>query len=279
MSDEKKFVYYRRGLPRRFSLVIATITRIIRQGAYAFLDEYGLEAFLPLDEIASTRIDNISDFVSIGRKYVCKVIRVNPVKKHVDISLKRVSDSERRDKLVEWKRWQKALKLFEISAIESGTPLGQLKRIMSNLERRFDDLFTVFEEARKRGPDYLVKLGVPRRLAEKMYQEAVEHIREVEVEIRGVLKMVSFAPNGVVLIKAALNEGLKAVKRYKNVKFDVKAIGAPKYRVVAVSDNYKSIERALKSFIETVCGSFRKMHMEYKPPYNMHICSFEREKA
>ena len=107
----------RRELPEVGELVIGTVERIEEHGVYVRLDEFnGLLAYMPKGEVSSKWVRNIRDYVREGQRTVFKVIRVDKKKKQVDISLRRVTQAERRNKIMAWKRAQKAHKILELIA-------------------------------------------------------------------------------------------------------------------------------------------------------------------
>ena len=94
--------------PEPGDLVLASVQRITDYGAYVTLDEYRKEGLLHISEVSSGWVRNIRDFVREGQKVVLKVLRVNTEKEHIDLSLRRVSRRERREKVLSWKRERKA---------------------------------------------------------------------------------------------------------------------------------------------------------------------------
>jgi translation initiation factor 2 subunit 1 len=94
----------KKGYPEVGELVIATVKTVKPYGAFVTLDEYGnKEGFIHIGEIATGWIKYIRDHVREGQKVVCKVLRVDPERKHIDLSLKRVNEHQRREKIQEWK--------------------------------------------------------------------------------------------------------------------------------------------------------------------------------
>ena len=106
--------------PEVGDLVVATVRRIVDYGAYVYLDEYGKEGLLHISEISSSWIRNIRNHVREGQKLVLKVLRVDPEKGHVDLSLRRVTKRERIDKIYLWKRERRAESLLKSAAEKLG---------------------------------------------------------------------------------------------------------------------------------------------------------------
>ena len=94
--------------PEEGELVVGTVHKVLNYGAFATLEEYpGKEAFIHISEVSSGWVKNIRDFVRENQKIVARVLRVNPRKGHVDVSMKRIREI-RGQKIQAWKIEQKA---------------------------------------------------------------------------------------------------------------------------------------------------------------------------
>jgi len=93
---------------------MCTVDEVFDQGAYASLDAYGgKEGMIHISEIASGWIKNIRRHVKEGQKTVCKVLKVDENKEQIDLSMRRVKDSQRSWKSEQWKRERKSENLLQ----------------------------------------------------------------------------------------------------------------------------------------------------------------------
>src|SRR5438132_1406376 len=107
--------------PDEGELVVCTVANVKNFGAFVTLDEYeSKEGFIHIAEVSSGWIKYIRDYVREGQKVVCKVLKVDKEKGHIDLSLKAVNEHQRREKIQEWKNEQKAENLLGIVAQRLG---------------------------------------------------------------------------------------------------------------------------------------------------------------
>ena len=103
-------------MPEQDELVLVTVKKIMPYGAFCSLDEYAArEAFVHISEVAPRWIKNIHEFLHDGQKLVAKVYHLDLEKNQIDLSLKRVTESERKLKIEGNRREKRAEKLFEVA--------------------------------------------------------------------------------------------------------------------------------------------------------------------
>ncbi len=245
-------VMKRKPLPEVGELVVGTIKKVFEYGAYVTLDEYdGMEAYLPWSEVSSRWIRNIKDYLREGQKIVAKVIRMNRKRKQIDISLKRVTEGERRRKMLEWKRAVKADKILELAAEKLGKTKEEAYREAGwKLEDYYGEIYAGLEEAVLRGVEALKEAGVPDEWAVVLKELADKHITIKKVKIKGVFTIQVLKPNGVEIIKEALKKARE--KLPENVSVRIYTIGAPRYVVEVTATDYKIAEKVLSQIVKTV---------------------------
>jgi len=233
-------------LPRAGELVVATIKRIVPYGAYATLDEYGdAEGLLHISEVSSRWVRNIRNHVRERQKTVLKVLRVNAAKMHINLSLRRVTEREKRERLLQWKHERRARRLFSMAAENLGidhedamTKVGRL------LEDRFGSLYAGFESASVKGEDALTEANIPSNWAEAIAEIAEARVTIPLKTVKGVLEVTCSRPNGVDVLKDAFEKATN-IETSENAEIAISTIGAPRYRIEVVAPNYKEAEKLL----------------------------------
>src|SRR3989304_5874754 len=101
-------------LPEVGEIVIATVSKVSDHGAYVTLDEYNnIQGFLHVSEIAPGWVRNISRYVKEGEKKVLLVKKVRSERSEIDLSLKQISKDQKKNKLLEVKRYEKGRTIIQ----------------------------------------------------------------------------------------------------------------------------------------------------------------------
>jgi translation initiation factor 2 subunit 1 len=237
--------------PERGELLLATVKKVTDYGAYVTLEEYGnKEGLLHRSEISSSWVRNIRNHVREGQKLVLKALRVDPRKGHIDLSRKRVTKRERIDKIYVFKHERKAETFLRIVAESINKPTKEFfNEVVPPLEETYGDLYTALEEASRIGSEALTKAGIPTDIAQTLADLASEKIRPPQVKIKGVLSLTNRRPNGVEIIRNALQEA-QNTSAPDSVKIHISTIAPPKYRLKVEADNYKQAETVIQKAAE-----------------------------
>ncbi len=253
--------------PEEGELVIGTITKVQGFGAFVSLDEYpNKEGFIHISEIATGWVKRIRNFVREKQKVVCKVVHVDEAKKHIDLSLKKVNDHQRREKIQDWKNAQKSTKLFEMVAQELGKTVEQCyKEFGDALIKKYGTMYAAFEECAY-DSNTLKNDGFSGDWLKKFEEVAKGSITVPFVEIKGMLCLTSYLPDGITHIKEALSIAEKS--EFDDVTIDIKYIGAPRYMIKVKAPDYKIAESQMKKAVERAETYMKKTKGE---------CEFQRE--
>jgi len=245
--------------PEVGDLVIATVARITDYGAYVELDEYGKEGLLHISEVSSSWVRNIRDFVREGQKVVLKVLRVDAEKRHVDLSLRRVTKREKREKTLSWKKDRKAESLLRNASEKLNIPLEEVyEKAGTLIEKEFGEIYEGLEKTAKEGVDVLLKLGVPEDIAATLEEIAKEKIRIPMVKVKGILELQCTKPNGASLIKEALLSAQK-IQDLQGTKVRIYVVAPPRYRIEVLAEDYTKGENVLKKATETALKNIAKV--------------------
>jgi translation initiation factor 2 subunit 1 len=244
--------------PELGELVITSVNQITHYGVYVKLDEYDKEGFLHISEISSSWVRNIRDYVHEGEKVVLKVLRVDPEKQHIDLSLRRVTRRERRDKTLQWKQTKKAESLLRSASQKLGIPTEQVyEKAGVSIEQAFGSIYEGLEKTAREGVDVLLEKGVPKDIAEVLVEIAKEKIRISMVKTKEVLNISCPKPDGVVRIKEALQKA-QTVKMPRGAEIKIFTVSPPKYRVEVMASDHKEANDIMKRATDTAIESIVK---------------------
>jgi translation initiation factor 2 subunit 1 len=237
--------------PEVGDLVIATVVRITDYGAYVRLDEYDKEGLLHVSEVASRWVRNIRDYVREGQKVVLKVLRVQADKGQVDLSKRRVTKRDKKEKIQAWKKDRKAEGLLRTAAEKLNISFEEAyEKAGALIENAFGDLHDGLEKTAKDGIDVLLGLGIEKELAVTLEEIAKEKIQISLVSVKGILEIQNPQPKGVLVIKETLKHA-QEVGKSEGADVNIYLVSPPKYRIVVSAEDYKSAE----SILETAANS------------------------
>ncbi|MFH1520369.1 MAG: S1 RNA-binding domain-containing protein [Candidatus Micrarchaeota archaeon] len=242
-------------LPEEDELVIAIIKKIQAYGAFCTLPEYNnIDAFLHVSEVAPRWIKNIHEFISEGQRHVVKVHHVDREKNQVDVSIKRVSEEEKKAKFELVQNEKRGDKLLEI-AIKTSKVTSDPVSIKKEIENHFDDLYSCFKETSMQGEDALKKLDLPKQLKAKIVEIATKSIKKPVVTVDAIVTLMCYSSNGVDSLQSALKVSDDISVHY---------LGAPRYKISLTAPDYKTGEKKLLSVLEHIKTYAQKNNCDFK---------------
>jgi translation initiation factor 2 subunit 1 len=221
-------------------------------GAVIALDEYGgLESFVHISEVSSGWVRNIREHLKEGQKIVVKTVFIDSAKRQVDVSIKRVSEGEKKRKLEAFQNEKRAAKLFERTAAKLGkTMQAAMMEAGAPLLREYGSFWALFE-ALAAGEELKTQAPLPKAWLAALKETASVEIKPKRAEVRAVLTVKSTAGDGVKRVKAVL-EKIAAVSANAggtaggNVKTKIHYVSAPQYYFDVEAADYKTIEKFLQ---------------------------------
>jgi len=253
--------------PEVGEFIVGTVVKVHSFGAFISLDEFPeREGFIHISEIATGWVKHIRNYIREKQKVVCKVLRVDPTKNHIDLSLKRVNEHQRRDKIQEWKNNQKADKLFEMVAENLNKTIDECyKEFGSDLTKKYGSLYDAFEECAY-DCNTLINDGFEGDWLKEFKSISEDNISIPFVQIKGIMVITCWDPEGIIHIKDALISAEKS--EYEDVTIQVKYIGAPRYMISVKAPDYKIAESQMKKAVDIATEHISKYNGE---------CEFKRE--
>ncbi len=234
----------KKGFPEDDEIVFCTVNSVQSHSVFVKLEEYGLSGMIHISEVAPGRIRNIRDFVVENKTVICKVIGVNKERGHIDLSLRRVTESQRRAKVNEVKQEQKAEKIVELVSKQlEMKPEDLYAQIYEKISGKYSSVFEAFMAVSK-SEDSFARLGIPKQISEKLSDAVISRIKPPVVEIKGKLTLMSYDPDGVSIVKLALEQVI-------NQGVSVSYLGAGTYLLKVTAEHYKVAEQQIAKAYST----------------------------
>jgi len=244
------------GFPQEDELVLCTVTAVQYSSVFCSLDEYSRTGMIHISEVAPGRIRNIRDFVKEGKKIVCKVLRISLEKGHIDLSLRRVNDNQKRQKLNQIKQEQLAEKIIEHAAKQHLKKPEEIQAALSAaLLPEYGGIFPAFELVAQDELD--LSKYIDKKVAADIVIAIKQRIKPQEIMVDGDITLLSYAPNGVEQVKEALHKA-KDTKGKPEIRYK----GAGTYHISLKSDDYKTGEKLLKEAVDAVLDTAKAHKMQ-----------------
>ncbi|MFW6109538.1 MAG: hypothetical protein ACOC6N_03725, partial [archaeon] len=183
---------------------------------------------------------------------VLQVLRTDPGKEQIDLSLRRVNQDDKRKKLEEWKKARKAETLLTQVAHDLGRDVEELYESEANkIVEEYGSLYEGLEAASKQGAPALTQADVSDEIAEILSTIAKDKIVIKGVTIQGLIEMTSLHSDGVDDIKMAFVEA-ESVAEENDASIEITTLGAPRYRIELTADDYKRAEIVLDKTVTSI---------------------------
>ena len=246
----------KKGLPKINELVLVTVNRVTPFAAWCSLEEYeSVDGMIHISEVAGKWVYDIRNFVKEGKHYVARVLRIDR-ENQVNLSLKRVSSAEKREKMNEFRRMQRAERILEKVGEELNKNIGEVyEKVGIPLEEKFGDLFFAFESVHK-SPEKLEELCISGEWAEALKKILEKTFKEKKITIKAEVDVKSYAPDGVERIKELL------VSLQKDTGTRISCLSAPKYLLKMTTKEGKLKEKEIVEKLERMVKDMKKYGCE-----------------
>tara|TARA_B110000263_G_scaffold205048_1_gene185495 strand:+ start:317 stop:1117 length:801 start_codon:yes stop_codon:yes gene_type:complete len=246
-------------LPEIGEIVIATIIKISDHGAYVTLDEYSkIQGFLHVSEIAPGWVRKVNKYVRVGEKKVLLVKTVERGRKEIDLSLKQISKDQRKKKLLDVKRFEKEQGILKNIEEKSELTTKQIEEVEDKFLSKYDSVYDAMLNIAIKGSAEIDDLKLQKKVITSI-EDICSKMKLPSVELRGILEISNNKSNGVELIKKTLTEA----EKIEDAKIEITYLGAPRYRLSLVAQDFKTAEKSLKPILEKIEKNVKKQNGIY----------------
>ncbi len=218
-------------------LVLATVKGI--EGTTVFVELGDAKGTITLSEVSAGRIRNIREFINVGKKIVCKVLRVK--EDHLELSLRRVTAKER-EAVLEKHTKERTFRAILLPIFGDNTDQTLEKMAKDH------DLAELLDKARD-NPTILEKY------VSKTHMESLAKIlsekREKDKEIKKIITLKTHDDNGL--------EGIQEV--LATDKADIRYLGSSKFSVTVKEKEFKAANTKMNALLEELKDRAKKKHV------------------
>jgi translation initiation factor 2 subunit 1 len=189
--------------------VLVQVKNVAEMGAYVSLLEYqGIEGMILLSELSRRRIRSINKLISVGRKEVVVVLRVDKDKGYIDLSKRRVS-SEDIAKLDE--KYHKSKTVHSIVRHVSETchvkMIDLYEGFVWDLYKKYGHAFEAFKLAVAEPERVFESYTIDEKVKSALLKNISRRLTPQTVRMRADIEVTCFAEAGIEAIKKALRAG------------------------------------------------------------------------
>lgn len=223
-------------------IAIGIVDKIVGTSVFVKL-ESNQQGVLILSEVAPGRIRNIRDYVNPGQKIVVKILRIDFEKKHIDLSLRRVTLKEKKEILENEKKETELKTLIKIITKDENKAKEIVEKIRANMlvTQLFNDFLNTPE---KEFLSVLKSSGLSDNDSKTLYSMLKDKIKEKKVTVKAELTLSCDAEDGILKIKKVLS--------IKKDKMGIKYLGAPSYSIIIEDKDYKEANRKLRAVLDEI---------------------------
>lgn len=224
-------------------LALCTVERIDRTTVFVNL-ETGQQGTIITSEIAPGRIRNLRDYVSPGRKIVCKILKIDG--NNINLSLRRVTPKEKKEVADRHEKERNSLGILRSVLGEKANEIAEKMKEELSLSE--------FLQNCKDNPKKLQEY-MPKEEAEKICK-IISEKKEKSVEVKHKFMLSSKKPDGIVLIKSILSSC--------KGNCDISYIAAGKFTIKIKSSDYKKANSEISSALIEIEKKAKENKMEFK---------------
>ncbi|MBN1924100.1 MAG: S1 RNA-binding domain-containing protein [Nanoarchaeota archaeon] len=246
-------VFYKKtGFPKEGDIILCKVKKILPHSVFADLIEYdNKEGMIHISEISSRWTKNINDVVSVGKLIVCKVEKINEEKGYIDLSKKRVTSGQEKNKKDEIKNENRIEKLIEYACQKNKLTLKDFyEKTGYTILEDYGSLFDFYENF-KEDESVINDLELAQNVKEDIKKAFESMVQKSRVTVKKPVKFYAEGSNGLKDLKDFIKEVKKSVKEEDN-DFSIIYINSPEYLASVNSKNYKEANNFLEKLLKVM---------------------------
>lgn len=227
-------------------IYICKVKKLLQHGIIVYIKD-DQEGFIHISELSKRWVRDVKDVAKEGDMLVCKVITVG---QSPELSVKRVTDSERRETLREWSIENRLSRLIQKYCGK------ETEKLNKEIIKKYGSLYGFYESIIKNGEDEIKGIGLKKDV-EKEILEFIEKTKK-KVVIKNQLELKTYESDGLNKIKEILLE-------YSKIKgVSIKYIKAPVYLMTIDLGETKKTLNQNKKILEGIAKKSKSMNVEFK---------------
>ncbi|MEM7816549.1 MAG: S1 RNA-binding domain-containing protein [Candidatus Aenigmatarchaeota archaeon] len=183
-------------------IVICKVEKIGAYSALVRIEGTDKQGIIPISEISSGWVKKINDHLEEGQIIPCKVLATD--RNIIPLSIKKVTENEKRYALEEYYKEIKAERLINI--VLTKTKVENIEEIKNKIKERYksySSLLDAIKNKEKEVEDILTK-----KQANLLRELISKSEKKKEYEFKAKLKLLSYEPNGMEIIKKVFEDDL-----------------------------------------------------------------------
>lgn len=229
--------------PQRDDLVVVRVSQILDYGVFVELLEFNkIRGFVHISNVSSSWVKNIRNFVKPNQVRVAKVLNVDIEKRQIDLSFAGVSSSREKQKINDFKQYNREEKLVALFAKQSGKKFDEVwSAVAEPLNSEYGSLMNALEKVAL-GEDVFSIIG--KEWVGPLKEMVEKNIVVSEKTLKGKAKINTLSSNGLEIVKKILSE-IESIKGCSVIY-----AGSGVYTVTSTSFTFKQADKTLTKAID-----------------------------
>ena len=160
--------------------------------------------------------------------------------------------------MLDVKRFEKEQGILKNIQEKAKLTVKQIEGLEEKLLSKNNSVYDALINIAIKGNDEINDLKLQKNVL-TIIEDICSKMKLPSVELRGILEISNNQSNGVELIQKTLSDA----ENVEDAKIEITYLGAPRYRLSLVSQDFKTAEKSLKPILEKIEKSVKKQNGEY----------------